>query len=278
MLDVMTRAKNAIEAYNSQLQINSANIANMSVTGYKALNISFQTVFERVMNGGTAAANDSGGTNPVQLGSSVAVGNVKLDFSQGTLSQGGNLDMAVQGTGLFVVSPDDGQTYLYTRAGHFQIDNQGNLLTDTGMQVYGLSGGSLVPITGLNNFHTDRLSWSNDGRLVEYGLDVNNNVDFTNEAADTGYRIALTSFANLTGLAQAAGNTFSQTLASGDPLEYKTSGDLYGVTVPRNIEASNVFYTGEIIDSMEAQRAMSGNLTMLRMISDEISSFISKIS
>ena len=35
---------------------------------------------------------------------------------------------------------------------------------------------------------------------------------------------------------------------------------------------------GEVIDSMEAQRAMSGNLTILRMISDEITNFINRIS
>ncbi len=278
MLDVMTRAKNAIEAYNTQLKVNSANIANMSVTGYKTMKISFQTIFERILNGGTAASSETGGTNPIQLGSSVAVGNVKIDFSQGTLTEGTSVDLAVQGSGLFVVSPDDGNSYLYTRAGHFQIDSKGNLLTDTGLQVYGLSGGSVVPITGLLNYNTGRLSWTADGRLVEFAVDAGGAVDYNNEAVDTGYRIALTAFANPGGLAQASGNSFAQTLASGVPLEYKGSGDIYGVVVPRNIEQSNVFYTGEIIDSMEAQRAMSGNLTMLRMISDEITNFINRIS
>jgi flagellar hook protein FlgE len=67
MLDIMTKAKNAIEAYNTQLRVSSANIANMSVNGYKKLDVSFQTVFERVLNGGTAASEGAGGTNPVQL-------------------------------------------------------------------------------------------------------------------------------------------------------------------------------------------------------------------
>lgn len=273
MLDVMTKAKNAIEAYNTQLRINSSNIANMSVPGYKTMKISFQTIFEQLINGGTAAGSDLGGTNPIQLGSSVGIGHIGLDFSQGTLSEGLALDLAINGSGLFVVSPDGGATNLYTRSGKFLIDSAGNLTTDTGMQVYGSSGGALVPITGLSAYNIDRLSWTTDGQLAEF-----TDATYTSISRYTGYSIALTSFANTSGLAQSSGNTFAETAASGEPQTYKLAGDTYGTVVPRNYEQSNVFYTGEIIDSMEAQRAMSGNLTILRMISDEITNFINRIS
>jgi len=281
MLDLLTRAKNAIEAYNTQLRLNSANIANMSVPGYKAMKISFQTIFERLLHGGTAATGEVGGTNPLQLGSNVGIGNVRLDFSQGTFAEGSNLDLAINGNGLFIVSPDEGRTMLYTRAGKFRIDSYGNLVTDTGMQVYGFSGANLVPITGLSGYDQIKLSWTSDGQLVEYTLDPHTNPPdpITNPVNRyTGYSIALTSFANLSGLAQSYGNTFTETAASGAPLTYLGAGSTYGSVVPRNFEQSNVFYTGEIIDSMEAQRAMSGNLTIVRMISDEISNFINRIS
>ena len=98
----MTKAKNAIEAYNTQLRINSSNIANMSVPGYKAMKISFQTIYEKMINQGTAAEADSGGTNPIQLGSSVGIGSTSLDFSQGTVTEGQPLDLAINGSGLFV--------------------------------------------------------------------------------------------------------------------------------------------------------------------------------
>jgi flagellar hook protein FlgE len=278
MLDVMSKAKNAIEAYNTQLRINSSNIANMSVPGYKTMKISFQTIFEQVLKGGTAAEAEIGGTNPLQLGSSVGIGNTYLDFSQGTITEGLQLDLAVNGSGLFVVSPDGGKSMLYTRAGKFLIDSAGNLVTDTGMQVYGLSGDVLVPITGLTAYNMDRLSWTNDGQLAEFNVNGDGSINYTSVNTYTGYKIALTSFTNLSGLAQSSGNTFAETAASGSPLANKTSGDIYGIAVPRNYEQSNVFYTGEVIDSMEAQRAMSGNLTILRMISDEITNFINRIS
>jgi flagellar hook protein FlgE len=279
MLDLMSKAKNAIEAYNTQLRVNSTNIANMSVPGYKAMKVSFQTIFENLINQGTAAGADTGGTNPIQFGSNVGIGSTSLDFSQGSVTEGTPLDMAVNGSGLFVVSPDSGATKLYTRAGKFQIDSSGNLTTDTGMQVYGFNGGVLVPITGLTSYNTDRLSWTNDGQLAEFNMSSDGkSVDYTSVNKYTGYSIALTTFTNLSGLAQAPGNSFAQTPASGDPQAYKAAGDTYGTISARNYEASNVFYTGEIIDSMEAQRAMSGNLTMLRMISDEITNFINRIS
>jgi flagellar hook protein FlgE len=278
MLDILSKAKNAIEAYNTQLRINSSNIANMSVPGYKTMKVSFQTIFEQVINQGTAAQAEIGGTNPIQLGSSVGIGSTSLDFSQGGITEGQSLDLAINGSGLFAVSPDGGKTMLYTRAGKFTIDSAGNLTTDTGMQVYGLSGGALVPITGLTAYNTSRLSWTNDGQLAEFNLKGDGTVDYTSINQYTGYSIALTSFANLSGLAQAAGNAFAETPASGMPQSYKIAGDTYGTVTPRNYEQSNVFYTGEIIDSMEAQRAMSGNLTILRMISDEITNFINRIS
>jgi flagellar hook protein FlgE len=278
MLDILSKAKNAIEVYNTQLRINSSNIANMSVPGYKTMKISFQTIFEQLVNQGTAAQADIGGTNPIQLGSSVGIGSTSLDFSQGGITEGQSLDLAINGSGLFAVSPDGGKSMLYTRAGKFLIDSAGNLTTDNGMQVYGLSGGALMPITGLTSYNTSRLSWTNDGQLAEFNLKGDGTVDYTSINQYTGYSIALTAFANPSGLAQASGNTFAETPASGTPQSYKFSGDTYGSVIPRNYEQSNVFYTGEIIDSMEAQRAMSGNLTILRMISDEITNFINRIS
>ena len=83
-------SKNAIESYNAQLRVTASNIANLEVSGYKRLNISFQSVFEKVLSKGTAAspATEVGGTNPLQFGSGVSIGNIGIDFSQGEISDG----------------------------------------------------------------------------------------------------------------------------------------------------------------------------------------------
>jgi flagellar hook protein FlgE len=266
MLNVMTQAMNAIEAYNSALSIHSANIANMSVPGYKRLDVSFQSIFEKILSSGTAAStfDNLGGTNPKQFGQGTAISNIGVDMSQGSFTQTNSIDMAITGRGLFIVSADGGRTYQYTRAGSFTLSG-GSLVTQAGMQVYGLdSSGSLAPITGLTGDSTE-YSWdSGTGELLLNG-------------SSTGKRIALTYFPNSSGLAQATGTTFVETAASGSATTPQAPGGAAGLIVAGNIEQSNVFYLGETIDSLELQRAMSGNLTVVRMASDIISNFISKL-
>jgi len=93
-----------------------------------------------------------------------------------------------------------------------------------------------------------------------------------------GYRIALTYFSNPNGLAQAQGTSFSQTPASGDPATPQLPGGAVGSIRPGQLEQSNVVYLIETIDALEMQRAMNGNLTMVRMASDMISQFINRLS
>jgi flagellar hook protein FlgE len=269
----MSQARNAIQAYNTALNATSSNIANMNVTGYKRIDVSFQSIFERVLNRGTAAQGEMGGTNPRQFGQGMAVSNVTVDFSSGEYTSGSNLDLAVSGQGLFILSPDGGDSYLYSRAGNFKIDANGNLIMN-GMQVYGLdSSDSLVPITGLSGYDPNLLSWTDAGKLVQY-----TNTNYTDIDVETPYRIALTCFPNPGGLAQGPGTTFAETPASGIPATAQSIGGTVGTVLPRQLEQSNVFYLGETLDATEYQRAMESNLSVVRMASDMISQFINRLS
>ena len=297
MLDVMSRAKDAIKAYNTALQVYSSNIANMSVPGYKRLDISFQSIFERLLYGGTAANvfEGLGGTNPIQIGQGTAVANVKLDFTQGSFSSAGNMDLAISGQGLFMVSPDEGETILYTRTGKFHLDADGYLRTETGMQVYGypVSGGAIAgdiePIKIPLSANKNLLTWTKEGMIAQFDdkLDADGNPlgypdTSTEPAANSSnrfYQIALTYFMNPSGLKQSQGTTFEETASSGEPQAYGAPGwGPVGTIFPRQLEQSNVFYLEETINSLEIQRAMSGNLTIVRMASDIISQFINRLS
>jgi flagellar hook protein FlgE len=273
MLDIMTQAANAIEAYNHALEASSANITNMNVTGYKKINVSFQSIFERLLNHGSAASTDSGGTNPEQLGQGMAISQTSIDFSTAQTVSGGSLDLAISGSGLFIVSPDAGKTFLYTRAGNFAIDSNGNL-TSNNMQVYGLdNSGNVVPITNLPSGNKSNYQWLSDGTL-QYTTDpAAAPVSWIN----TGYSIALTYFANPSGLAQAQGTTFAVTLASGSAAAAQGPGGNVGTVKPGQIEGSNVFYLSESVQSLQIQRAISANLSVVKLASDTITSFISKL-
>jgi flagellar hook protein FlgE len=203
----------------------------------------------------------------------MSIAGTTVDFAGGETTAGASLDLAISGSGLFIVSPDGGNSRLYTRAGNFQIDSAGSL-TSNGMQVYGMdAAGSLVPIAGLPSGNKSNYRWQNDGTL-EYS---SNPTATPPVYTGTGYRIALTFFANPTGLAQAQGTTLAQTLASGSPATAQAPGGAVGGIRPGQTEQSNVFYLSETIAALEFQRAMSGNLSVIRMASELISSFIQKL-
>ncbi|MFH0887467.1 MAG: flagellar basal body rod C-terminal domain-containing protein, partial [bacterium] len=93
------------------------------------------------------------------------------------------------------------------------------------------------------------------------------------------FTIGLVTFPNSGGLEQRSGTAFAETLASGAPstAAAPAEGSAQGAVSPRLLEQSNVFYVGETIDALEVQRAMSGNLTVIKMVSDTISQFINSL-
>lgn len=293
MLDIMSSAADAIESYNSRLRATSANITNMSVTGYKKMYVSFETVLNNVYRDGTAATNTEGGTNPWQSGGSVAISNTGLDFSQGdTQTSTGPFGLYIQGRGLFTVSKDDGATFQYTRAGDFRVDSNKNLVSSSGLKVFGFArnngsaSGNLVPIdltdlpmTKTSGGNTYDLSFDDQGVLRYFRVvdPTRGEIEYLPETSSS-YQIALTTFNNPSGLTMLDGTTYGVSAASGPADTPVAPGGNGGTVLPRTMEASNVFYITETVDAMETQRAMSGSLTVIKMISDTISQFINKVS
>lgn len=277
LFDIMVRSKNAMEAFEASLRIHTNNGANLATSGYKALTHSFKTVFNEVIHYGYNTTN-AGGVNPVQYGSGVTIANIKLDFSQGDLGEGGPLDMAVAGRGLFVITAGaaDASKYLYTRNGEFHVDNTGQYIVDSsGRQLLGYSvggGGALAPLeTGGN---TD-LGWKDGGILVG---NYQAAIDGTAAAVPIG-QVALADFVNVEGLVQNDGTSFEESISSGDPSDYGISGTgTLGEVLAQQLEKSNVFFIGETIDSIEVQRAMSAVLTAIKTASDQISQVINRLS
>jgi flagellar hook protein FlgE len=72
-----------------------------------------------------------------QIGGGVSAPQTERLFTQGSIqSTGGNYDAAIQGNGFFVVQAPSGNT-LYTRAGNFNLNSDGELVTATGQIVQG---------------------------------------------------------------------------------------------------------------------------------------------
>jgi len=140
-------ALSGLQADSVALNTIGNNLANLNTTAYKGQTTSFEDLFYQQIG-------ESGSGDAIQTGAGVKVSATTTDFSQGTLSPTtGSNNMALAGNGFFVVQQDGVQSL--TRAGNFQLDSSGDLITADGQQVMGYTAvngavnqtGGLQPIT-----------------------------------------------------------------------------------------------------------------------------------
>jgi flagellar hook protein FlgE len=118
-----------LESSSEALSVTSNNLANLNTVGYKTQRPLFADLFYQQI--GT-----SGDGDPKQVGVGAEVQAVDSEFTQGSIEASGvPTDVAIQGDGFFVVQQNGQQ--LFTRAGDFSTDQNGNLLTQDGAQVLG---------------------------------------------------------------------------------------------------------------------------------------------
>lgn len=143
-------------AFQNRLDVVGNNIANSNTVGYKEGRVTFADALYDTLAGGRSGGEVGlGGTNPMQIGSGVALGSVSVQHSQGALERTGQpLDCAISGPGMFVVS--DGEADYYTRDGSFALDNTNTLVAGaSGYRVMGWmatdgevnTSGPLTPLT-----------------------------------------------------------------------------------------------------------------------------------
>jgi len=118
-----------LQADSTSLNTIANNLSNMNTTAYKSQSTSFEDLFYQQVG-------SSGSGDPVQSGQGVKVSANSTDFTPGSVSSTGVAsDVALSGNGFFVVN--NGGVSEYTRAGNFQTDQNGNLITSDGMAVMG---------------------------------------------------------------------------------------------------------------------------------------------
>lgn len=124
-------AVSGINAATADLGVIGNNVANSSTTGFKTSRAEFADVYATSLLGAGGNA----------IGKGVALAGVTQEFTQGNISFTNNaLDLAINGNGFFLLS-DDGAS-LYTRAGNFQVDREGFIVTNEGhrLQAFQVNG------------------------------------------------------------------------------------------------------------------------------------------
>jgi len=120
------------------------NIANVNTAGYKTSRVIFQDIFSQNVSAGMANQGQIGGTNPTQIGLGIRLSTVDVIHSRAAFQRTDReTDMMINGDGFFIVAqinPETGQFEpFYTRAGNFDIDNDGYLVNSQGLFVLGTS-------------------------------------------------------------------------------------------------------------------------------------------
>ena len=137
MSQALHTSSTGINAGQSQINVIANNVANINTVAFKAANVTFETLYSNNLSYGSAATKDGGGTNPKQIGLGVKLSGITRNFNPGTfVSTGRDLDTMISGTGFYVVQDADGHQY-FTRDGVFNVDSNGNLVTQNGMKVVG---------------------------------------------------------------------------------------------------------------------------------------------
>jgi flagellar basal-body rod protein FlgG len=253
-------AATGMDAQQTNLEVIANNIANINTTGYKRARAEFSDLLYQVdrMQGVPNRANANIVPEGVSIGLGVKTSAVRNVHVQGGLtSTGNNYDLALTGKGWFQIEGADGQT-LYTRAGAFNTNATGQLVTVDGFTVdpaINVPPDALEVVVNKSGQIFARLDGQAD--LQELG------------------QLTLATFANEAGLAPLGDNLFQETEASG-PANVGVPGDVGYATIQQGyLENSNVDPVKEITELISAQRAYEMNSKVIQA-ADEMAAVVSK--
>ncbi|RNC81064.1 MAG: flagellar hook-basal body complex protein [Phycisphaera sp.] len=125
-----------LNANSRNIDVIGNNIANVNTNGFKSGRLNFANSLSRTISEGSSPGSDSGGSNPTQFGQGVTVAGTQRNMSDGApTGTGDSRDLAIEGSGFFIVESADDQ--LYTRVGSFRTDRDDFLTSVTGDYVMG---------------------------------------------------------------------------------------------------------------------------------------------
>jgi flagellar hook protein FlgE len=141
-----------LDANQTWLNVIGNNVANSNTTAFKSSMVQFSPQFYVTDQQSTAPTTNFGGTNPSQEGLGTTVESIQKNMSAGAIqSTGTATDMAINGTGFFIVKGQNQQ--LYTRDGAFTLNSSDQLVDARGdfVQGYGTDANQNIQSGSLQN-------------------------------------------------------------------------------------------------------------------------------
>jgi flagellar basal-body rod protein FlgG len=237
-------AATGMMAQETNVEVISNNIANMRTTGFKKQRVEFQDLMYQNLRRVGTNTSDQGTRLPagLDIGGGVKVVSTPRVMNQGNIAlTEKDLDVAIRGEGFFRVTLPDGRI-AFTRAGSFERDDQGRVVTPEG---YLLEPQMTIPPTAT-------------GVTINQAGQVSVSLPNQTNPQEVG-QIQLARFVNKNGLQPIGDNLFLETASSGTPQLSNPGIDGAGNLLQRNLETANVNAVTEISDLIAAQRAYSMN-------------------
>ena len=243
MINSLWIAKTGMTAQQTQLDVISHNLANVSTKGFKRNNAVFEDlIYQNLRQVGSQTTEQNQLPTGLHLGLGVRTVATSRTFTQGSLQQSNNsLDVAINGNGFFEVNLPDG-TIGYTRDGSFQVDAQGRLVTSSGLPV---ANGITIPA------NATKVSISADGV-------VSATIPGNAQPQQVG-NLAMSTFINPAGLEPVGQNMYKESAASGQPQQGTPGTNGLGYIKQGFLEASNVNVVEELVSMIQTQRAYEMN-------------------
>src|SRR6266853_5339229 len=136
MIRALYSAASGMTAQQMNVDNIAHNLANANTAGFKMRRAQFQDLlYQNVIQPGAQAGAQSVVPTGLQLGLGTRAASNEIVFSQGDFSQTSNpLDLVIQGRGFFQIRRASGDL-AYTRAGTFQLNRDGNMVTSDGLLI-----------------------------------------------------------------------------------------------------------------------------------------------
>lgn len=241
MLRGLWSAASGMDAQKLTIDVIANNLANVNTVGFKKSRFDFQDLMYQTTSQAGSRTTD-GGQIPtgIQVGMGTMPIGVQKMFMQGDFKETKNdLDMAIEGKGFFKVRGNDED--LFTRAGNFKLDSEGNICTTNGEKLQP----EMTISQDTVSIHIDQ-----QGKVTTF--------DSKGAGKELG-TIEIYTFPNAAGLFSMGHNVYKATDASGQAIAGQAGKDGVGTVVQGFVEMSNVDVVEEMVSMIMAQRAYEIN-------------------
>lgn len=275
MLRSLNTAVTGLRFQQEKLDVIGNNIANVNTVGFRAGRAQGADVFSQKLS------QFSNNTTASGIGNGVSLAQVSNSFAQGNIdSTGQPYDMAIDGSGFFVVRDTATNGTYATRAGDFRADPQGFLTTSDGMRVQGVSSDPAVTTSSDIRITLTPSNLPADTEAVSWRIDSNGDVNLTLRSTlvpppatpPAPFKIAqiqVQTFKDINALSKVGNNRFSNLAAAG-PSGLGVAGEGgRGQIRWQSLEQANVDLATQFTDLMVTQRGYQANAKIITT-SDEI--------